>query len=212
MTSYSSPLRPFGVLIGAAFVAGLVACGGGDTTPTEPTPEPDAVALPEPAPPAGGEFAAPLEGGPEEAVDYDGNLVDPRFPNTQDEGPEIWPPWRPTHTLDLLELPMNDGRTMTFERGHDTLAVRGEIYLEGDRFELRHKLYENGERVTFERIQCNWKERGSKIELACKAPQNKTVKTLFRIVRAAGGFTLSLDDPEDPDLKLAPREIKATLL
>jgi len=174
----------------------------------EATPAADADA----ADAAGAVLAAPPEGGLDETADYGSSLVDPRFPNTQDEGPENWPAWRPTHSLEFLEVPLNDGSTMSFTRDGERRIVRGELYLEGDKLEVRSKLFENDKRVSFERIQCKWKDAGAKVELACKAPQNKTVTTVFGITRAEGSFTLTLSNPGDPDVKYAPRKITAKLL
>lgn len=157
-------------------------------------------------------LAAPPEDGLDETADYGASLVDPRFPNTQDEGPENWPAWRPTHSIEFIEVPLNDGKTMEFEREGDKRVVRGEIYLGGEKLEVRHKLFENDKRVSFERIQCKWKDSGSKVELGCKAPQNKTVKTVFNITRAEGSFTMTLSNPGDADVKYAPRKIVAKLL
>ncbi|MCP4870502.1 MAG: hypothetical protein GY898_17500 [Proteobacteria bacterium] len=183
----------------------------GDSAPSAEEGEADAVA-PDAKDGKGGTLAAPPEAGLDETADYGASLVDPRFPNTQDEGPENWPAWRPTHSIEMIEVPLNDSKTMSFERTGDKRVVRGEIYLEGDKFELRHKLFENDKRVAFERIQCKWKDSGSTVELGCKAPQNKTVKTVFNISRAEGSFTMTLGNSGGADVKYAPRKIVAKLL
>ncbi len=154
-------------------------------------------------------LSAPAEEGLDEGADFGGSLVDPRFPNTQDSGPEDWPAWRPTHSIELIEVPMISGETLTFTRAGAERVVRGELYLEGDKLEVRHKLFENGTRVAFERIQCRWQDQGNQVELGCKSPDNKTVATLFAIVRTEGSFTMTL---ADDSVKFAPRKISAKLL
>ncbi len=191
--------------------------------PADPAPEGDQPAEGEAADgeaadetPADGE-APPVdlglgESGGDESVDFGGRLNDPRFPDTLDNGPESWPAWRPTHRLEFIEVPVLDGSTIEFKRSGGKKLVYGEAYQDGDKFEIRFKLFENGKRIQFDRTQCTWKESGTTLELGCKSPSNEIARTHYTIERSQRGWTLTQTARSQREVKFAPRKIVAEML
>ncbi len=187
---------------------------------TAPNPGPDTAAEPEgdsaPAEAEGDSAPSGDEPDSAEAVTaaaapgpegFGDRLTDPRFPDAFDEGPESWPAWKPTHSIQEVVVPTNDGSTLTFKAGGSERLVQGEMYLEGDNFEARFKLFEGGTRLTFDRVKCLWAETGPNVELTCKDPTNKTVKNQYTISRSAGGFSMEQTARSAKKMKMAPRKI-----
>ena len=188
--------------------------------PVEPAPDVEDAADPEATPadaePTEEEGAAQDrslgEAGFDEAADFGGRLNDPRFPDTLDNGPEAWPAWRPTHRVEGITVPTVEGSTMAFARSGGKKLVYGEVYQEGDKFEIRFKLFENGKRIQFDRTQCSWKESGANLELACKSPSNEIARTHYTIERTQRGWTLKQTSRSQREVPFAPREIIAEML
>lgn len=152
------------------------------------------------------------ESGGDESVDFGGRLNDPRFPDTMDNGPEAWPAWRPTHRIDFIEVPTVDGSTLEFKRSGGKKLVYGEVYQEGDKFEIRFKLFENGKRIQFDRTQCTWKESGTTLELGCKSPSNEIARTHYTIERVQRGWSLKQTARSQREIPFAPRQIVVEML
>lgn len=147
--------------------------------------------------------------GMDENADFGGRLNDPRFPDTLDNSPESWPIWTPTHRIDSIEVPLIDGTTLAFQRSGGKKLVYGEAYQDGDKFEIRYKLFENGKRIQFDRTQCTWKESGGELELGCKSPSGEISRTFYEIERTEGTWTLTLTERSRKDVRFAPRRIVA---
>ena len=180
-----------------------------DEAPADEAPADEAVSADGEAPPVDLGLG---EAGVDESADFGGRLNDQRFPDTLDNGPEAWPAWRPTHRIEFIEVPTVDSATLEFKRSGGKKLVYGEVYQDGDKFEIRFKLFENGKRIQFDRTQCTWKESGTSLELACKSPSNEIARTFYSIERTRGGWTLTQTDRSRREVPFAPRKITAEML
>lgn len=189
----------------------------------EPEPEPmdtseDVADGDSAAPEEAGGYGAPAmnrglgESGVDGSTDLSGRLNDPRFPDTPDNGPESWPAWRPTHRIEFIEVPTSDGSTIEFNRSGGRKLVYGEVYQEGDKVEIRFKLFENGKRIQFDRTRCTWRESADTLELGCRSSSNEIARIHYSIVRTERGWTLKQTARSQREVRFAPRQIVAEML